>query len=299
MPPTVSLAAVILAVTDDEPRLLAVDRSEGPPALPAGPLPSETPTLELGLRGWVREQTGFELGYVEQLYTFGDLRRDPTADARHLAIAYLALVREAAIAPGARWVDVYDLFPWEDRRDGDPPALAEEAVPAVRAWANDDPDRLHRARVAFGLDGAPWDGIRCLDRYEVLYEAGAVDEYHHDRGTDPRELVASQPMAGDHRRIAATALSRMRGKLSYRPVVFELLPEEFTLRSLQRVVEALAGDRLHTQNFRRLVESGGLVESTGRQDASTGGRPATLHRFRAEVLLERPRPGVGRPSAWG
>lgn len=295
---TVSLAAVIIAVTGDQPRLLAIDRGVEPPALPSGPLPTTTPTLELGLRGWVREQTGFELGYVEQLYTFGDLRRDPTATDRHLSIAYLALVREAATAPGAHWIDVYDLFPWEDRRGGEPEALVA-ATSALRAWAADDPDRLHRVRIAFGLDGSPWDGIRCLDRYELLYEAALVDEWYLDRGRPARSGLASLPMAVDHRRIAATSLGRVRGKLSYRPVVFELLPEEFTLRTLQRVVEALAGEEVHTQNFRRLVESGGLVEPTGRQDVGTGGRPATLHRFRAEVLLERPRPGVGRPSAWG
>ncbi len=103
-------------------------------------------------------------------------------------------------------------------------------------------------------------------------------------------------MALDHRRIAATALSRLRGKLKYRPVVFELLPATFTLLQLQRVVEALAGMRLHKQNFRRLVENGGLVEGTGRIDTRTGGRPAELFRFRREVLRERPAPGVGLPG---
>ncbi len=98
----------------------------------------------------------------------------------------------------------------------------------------------------------------------------------------------------DHRRIAATALGRLRGKLTYRPVVFELLPDRFTLLQLQQVVEALAGVGLHKQNFRRLVEGAGLVEGTG-EHARTGGRPAELFRFRREVLGERPRPGVGTP----
>jgi hypothetical protein len=83
--------------------------------------------------------------------------------------------------------------------------------------------------------------------------------------------------------------------LSYRPVVFELLPETFTLLTLQKLVEALNGIRLHKQNFRRLVERGGLVEGTGRRSHS-GGRPAELYRFRREVLRERPRPGVGLPA---
>jgi hypothetical protein len=96
--------------------------------------------------------------------------------------------------------------------------------------------------------------------------------------------------------MAATALGRLRGKLTYRPVVFELLPATFTLLQLQRVVEALAGVRLHKQNFRRLVDSQGLVEGTG-ITAQTGGRPAELFRFRRDVIRERPRPGVGTPWA--
>jgi hypothetical protein len=105
-----------------------------------------------------------------------------------------------------------------------------------------------------------------------------------------------QPMALDHRRMLATALGRIRGKLKYRPVVFELLPSTFTLYQLQQVVEALAGVRLHKQNLRRLVETGGLVEGTGLYDSRTGGRPAKLFRFRRNVLRERPAPGVGLPG---
>jgi len=72
-----------------------------------------------------------------------------------------------------------------------------------------------------------------------------------------------------------------------------MIPETFTLLKLQRSVEALAGIRLHKQNFRRLVEKGGLVDGTGVFETRTGGRPAELFRFRREVLLERPAPGVG------
>jgi hypothetical protein len=94
----------------------------------------------------------------------------------------------------------------------------------------------------------------------------------------------------------ATALGRLRGKIRYRPVVFELLPPTFTLLQLQRTVEALAGVPLHKGNFRRLVEKGGLVEGTGRHDDATGGRPAEIFRFRRDVLRERPAPGVGLPG---
>ena len=151
-----------------------------------------------------------------------------------------------------------------------------------------------------------------LERYELIYEVNLAAEAQRDRkrltvdlasvdigvqkGRDTRLNFLGQPMALDHRRILATALGRLRGKLKYRPVVFELLPPTFTLWQLQRVVEALAGARLHKQNLRRLVETGGLVEGTAQFDPQTGGRPAELFRFRRDVLRERPAPGVGLPG---
>jgi hypothetical protein len=88
------------------------------------------------------------------------------------------------------------------------------------------------------------------------------------------------------------AIGRLRAEIKDRPVVFELMHANFTLFELQKTVEAILGPNLHKQNFRRLVESGGLVEATGEVRARTGGRPAKLFRFRREVLLERPAPGV-------
>ena len=102
-------------------------------------------------------------------------------------------------------------------------------------------------------------------------------------------------MISDHRRILATGLSRLRGKIKYRPVVFELMPAEFTLYDLQRTVEAISGVPLHKQNFRRGVERTELVEGLGRFHSETGGRPAELFRFRREVLSERPASGLTLP----
>ena len=146
--------------------------------------------------------------------------------------------------------------------------------------------------------GAAFDPVRVLERYELLYEAGLVGESWRDREEAPEEALPplGEPMALDHRRLLATALGRLRGKLKYRPVVFELLPATFTLLRLQRVVEALAGARLHKQNFRRLVEKDGLVEGTCVVEPGTVGRPAELFRFRREVLRERRAPGVGLPA---
>jgi hypothetical protein len=93
----------------------------------------------------------------------------------------------------------------------------------------------------------------------------------------------------------ATALGRLRGKLKYRPVAYEFMPEAFTLSALQRAVETIAGVTLHKQNFRRAVERTGMVEGLGRIDQGTGGRPAELFRFRRELLAGRPTGGLSLP----
>ena len=174
--------------------------------------------------------------------------------------------------------------------------------PALRRWAGGRLEKLARARLLFALDGAPWNEERVLERYELLYEAGLAPEAARDRAEAPGApspaLAAAlgEPMASDHRRILATALSRLLGKLKYRPVVFELMPEAFTLSALQRAVEAIAGVPLHKQNFRRGVERAGLVQATGVFSSDTGGRPAELFRFIGADPLGGPAPGLTLPG---
>jgi hypothetical protein len=302
---SIGLGAVIVAASEHEPRVLtirhAVPNGDPVEALPAGPLEAEHRTLELGLRSWVERQTSQRLGYVEQLYTFGDRDRLVGANAAAnpaLTVAYLALVREMRPAGSAEavWQNWYRYLPWEDWRDGRPaslPAIETRLAQWIAAAPNEAEGRLREVRiqVAFGLQAASWNEELVLERYELLYEAGLVAEAARDRGLDEAD-GAGVAMAVDHRRILATAVGRLRGKIKYRPVVFELMPPAFTLSQLQQTVEALSGVRLHKQNFRRLVEQQGLVEETGDITAATGGRPARLVRFRREMLLERPAPGL-------
>ena len=103
-------------------------------------------------------------------------------------------------------------------------------------------------------------------------------------------------MALDHRRLLATALGRLRGKLKYRPVVFELLPATFTLLRLQRVVEALAGAPAPQAELPAPRREGRPRGGHGRRRAGHRGPPAELFRFRREVLRERRAPGVGLPA---
>src|SRR3954462_1382095 len=153
-----------------------------------------------------------------------------------------------------------------------------------------------RLRLCFGAGGSPWDEEKVLDRYELLYEAGLVEEARRDGREAALQRqpfpALGEPMRFDHRRILGTAIARLRAKLKYRPVVFELMSQEFTLTDLQHTVEAISGRHLHKQNFRRLVETEALVEPTGGMSTQTGGRPAALYRFRRVVLQERPAPGL-------
>jgi hypothetical protein len=310
----IGLNAAIVAVADNEPVVLIIrndaDVAGATDGLPFGPFsPLQHRTFEGGLRAWVHRQTGLELGYAEQLYTFGDRGRhaEPGDVGPHIvSIGYLALTQAKPsldMQHGA-WRSWYQYFPWEDWRRGRPDILESTIEPRLREWASSQRavangvpiSRGERARMCFALDGAAWDEEKVLERYELLYEAGLVEEAVRDDRDASRQWSERPrlglPMRFDHRRILATAIGRVRAKIKYRPVIFELMPDDFTLFELQRTVEAILGPHLHKQNFRRLVEGAGLVETTGEVKMRTGGRPAKLYRFRREVLLERPAPGV-------
>ena len=302
---TIGLSAAIVSVVDDSPSVLVVHAAGADDALPFGPFdPIEHRTLESGLRAWVGEQTYLDLGYVEQLYTFGDRGRhtlNPGENARVVSVGYLALTKQLGErnAPDSLWRDWYRYFPWEDWRDEKPAVIEEVILPALADFVASAPDkacaehRNDRVRLCFGDEDIGWDEEKVLERYELLYEAGLVTESARDGRIDvDHVLPLGDRMTFDHRRILATAIARLRGKMKYRPVVFELMPASFTLLELQRTVEAISGIRLHKQNFRRLVEDQGLVEGTGKFNAPARGRPAELFRFRREVLRERPSPGV-------
>ncbi|MCW0182847.1 NUDIX hydrolase [Zavarzinia sp.] len=341
-PAQIGLTAVIVAVTEEDPRVLVARRMthdlatpaqqgliplafDTPETLPFGPFePEHHRTLELGLRQWVSEQTGIAMRYVEQLYTFANQNRDPrelTGGPRVVSVAYLALTQETPVAGTgeAQWRSWYFFLPWEDWREGRPALIDKVIRPALTRWIDAAPDartartRMERTAIAFGpvAGTGHFDLLRCLDRYELLYSAGLVKEAIRDAaitasvaGTESPTVPDEQrdaakalgsPMALDNRRILASALGRLRGKIDYRPVVFDLLPPEFTLLRLQKVVEALSGIELHKQNFRRTVIAGDLVEPTGQIEASGRGRPAETYRFRRDVMQEKHDVGIPLP----
>jgi hypothetical protein len=299
----VALTTAILAVRAGEPVVAVVPaqhvREE---ALPCGPFsPRSHRTLEGGVLAWVRAQTGVEIGFLQQLCALAD-GADAEPVQPTVSVSYLGLV-----GPGqcndrtqASWRSWYAFFPWEDWRNGRPDCLGD-ILTRLHGWASEDGpppcvptvpgERRQRIRVAFGAAGGGWDEEKVLERYELLQEAGLLGPGEADGAAAPLPGLA-QPLLGDHAAVLARAIGELRRAIKYRPVVFELMPAEFTLFELQRSVEAVLGPNLHKQNFRRMVEGGGLVEPTGEQRLRTGGRPARLYRFRSDVLWERAAPGV-------
>jgi hypothetical protein len=295
----IELNAVLVALTANQPLVLTLEDGT---LLPSGPFATEHPTLQSGVRAWVERQTNHPLGYVEQLYTFADRDR-PASDGRRrvVSISYLGLTRER-LSAGARdpeWRSWYRYFPWEDWRAGPAPLIAGTILPKLATWVEAGGDaasrreRQQRVEVSFGDGAEVWNEDLVLQRYELLYEADLVPEARHPVA-DP---VPGMPMRHDHRRILATGIARLRAKIKYRPVFFELMPPEFTLLQLQRAVEALAGRPMHKQNFRRLIDQQGLVEPTGASTSEARGRPAQLFRFRRKIVLERAAAGSKLPLA--
>ena len=294
----VELVPVLIAITNGSLRVLTVAQGA---LLPNGLLAPLRHSLQAGVRMWVAKQTSQPMGYVEQLYTFVDTRRQNEQGLPVLYVSSLGLVREAAdsiLHPDAKWQDCYGYFPWEDlRTDG---GQRDAIVSRLRIWANSaDTEevrqkRLKRIHLCWGVEPENWSEEYVLQRYEMLYESGLIAEAAEPQANFDFSLTG-QPMRHDHRRVLATALSRLRAKIKYRPVIFELMPPEFTLLQLQNSVEAISGRLLHKQNFRRQIQQQNLIEPSDTGVSGSKGRPAQLYRFRDDVLPDRLISDIGLP----
>ena len=294
----VELVPVLIAITNGSLRVLTVAQGA---LLPNGLLAPLRHSLQAGVRMWVAKQTSQPMGYVEQLYTFVDTRRQNEQGLPVLYVSYLGLVREAAdsiLHPDAKWQDCYGYFPWEDLRTNG--GQRDAVVSRLRIWANSaDTEevrqkRLKRIHLCWGVEPENWSEEYVLQRYEMLYESGLIAEAVEPQANFDFALTG-QPMHHDHRRVLATALSRLRAKIKYRPVIFELMPPEFTLLQLQNSVEAISGRLLHKQNFRRQIQQQNLIEPSDTGVSGSKGRPAQLYRFRDDVLPDRLISDIGLP----
>lgn len=222
--PSVAVDVVALTVEGGELRVALYERTEPPErghvALPGGFVRIDE-SLDDAAARLLEHKAGFTGVFLEQLYTFGDVRRDPRG--RVITVAYYALV---------------DAQRFHARPSREPTVPVRHATVRV-PWP--------------GETGGPVD---------VVDEAGRV-----------------LPIAFDHADILGLSVKRLRGKLDYSPVGFQLLPAEFTLRQLQEIHEAVRGEEVNKDSFRRRMLTSGLLEATGARERAVLHRPAELYRF--------------------
>jgi 8-oxo-dGTP diphosphatase len=125
----------------------------------------------------------------------------------------------------------------------------------------------------------------------VAYFAVIPMQVVSQAGSDAAEtawysVTALPPLAFDHEEIIDYALTRLRYKLEYTAVGFQLLPDEFTLTELQRAYEIVLGEALDKRNFRRKILSADIIEETGRKRREGEGRPAKLYCYRDDAVAE-------------
>lgn len=205
--PAVAVDCVVfgLDLDEDDLEILLIQRRKDPFAhgwaLPGGFMQMDE-TADAAARRELEEETGVTDVYLEQLYTFSDIHRDPRG--RVVSIAYYALAK-----------------------------LSD-----------------HRIRAATDAENVDWFGIRELPR-----------------------------LAFDHKAIIETAIERLRGKVRYAPIGFELLPPRFTLSQLQRLYEIVLEQQLDKRNFRKKILSMEFLVDTGEREQGVAHRAARLYRF--------------------
>lgn len=195
-------------------------------------------SLEHAAKRELYEETGIENLYLEQLYTWGAVNRDPRM--RVISTSYMALV---------------------NRED-------------VQVQAGDD--ALSASWFAISLtEDAENGSLLTLQSKEL----GVTIEYRcaQVNGEMTFESIAGDALAFDHVHILYTALTRLRNKLEYTPIVFSLMPEEFTLGALQKVYETILGRKLLKANFRKKVAP--MVIDTGNKESGVNYRPGKYYRY--------------------
>lgn len=215
--PALTVDIVVFALDDADLQVMLIERDlepfAGQWALPGGFVRVEE-TLEGAANRELREETGLHDLFLEQLFTFGDLERDPRE--RIVTVAYYALVNLAG----------------------------------------------HDVQASTDARNAAWFPVTELPT-----------------------------LAFDHARIIDTALERLRGKVRYQPLGFELLPERFTLRQLQHLYEIVLGRELDKRNFRKKVLSMGILKETNEIEKDVAHRAARLFRFDQRAYQKLTRQG--------
>ncbi len=217
----VAVDIVLFTIQDAALRVLLVKRSKAPFrgawSLPGGLVRHQESVDEAALRE-LQEATSVTTVYLEQLYTFGDLDRDPRG--RVITVSYYAMVD----------------------------------------WGQ------FQLKAQTKLTGAKWFAMNRLPG-----------------------------LAFDHKRIVHSALERLRNKVNYTSVAFQLLPKTFTLSDLQRAYEVILDKKLDKRNFRKKMLQLGILKDTGKYKSEGRRRPARLYSFTETHVIKLQEKGIIAP----
>jgi len=266
--PSVTVDMLIFTVTDEERanyrklsektlKLLLIKRGDHPDmgqwALPGGFVRFKESVEEAALRE-LREETNIDQVYMEQLYTWGDVNRDPRT--RVISCSYMALVDRGSLNVQAG----------DDAVDAGWFGVEYEVVQEQRQLIADGLRREKLVKITLSHETVQLSALVKL----VEIREGRVCKVE-------REILESRGIGFDHAKIIEYAIERLRNKLEYTDIVFNLMPEAFTLSELQQVYEVILGRPLLAAAFRRKIAP--MVEETKRFTKNAGHRPSRFYRF--------------------
>lgn len=266
--PSVTVDILVFTVTDEEKenyrklsekklRILLIKRGEHPYlgkwALPGGFVKMDESLDEAALRE-LKEETNIDDIYMEQLYTWGDVGRDPRT--RVISTAYMSLVDSSTLnvkasddADDAKWFSVSAKTFQEQKNVTENGYILQQLIRL--SLSNDE------------------DDLSAVIKTEKIVE-GKVTKIK-------REVIESPDIAFDHAKIIEYGLERLRNKIEYTDIAFNLMPDLFTLTELQQVYEVILGRELLKANFRRKIAN--MVIETNKYTRDSGHRPSKLFRF--------------------
>ncbi len=209
--------------------------------LPGGFLNPKTETLEECAKRVLKGETNLSDIYLEQLYTYDAINRDPRL--RVVSTSYIALVDKNRLSkdlnPNASWFDI---------------TLIEEKDGVVDIILDNKTEVLH------------------LQIKKTLREK-TTDRYQFS--------TQKNTLAFDHDLLVLSGIERIKNKLNYTDIVFNMMPEYFTLGELQNVYEVILGKKLLAPAFRRIIKD--KVQKTNKQTSGDGHRPSTLFKYKRNI----------------
>jgi ADP-ribose pyrophosphatase YjhB (NUDIX family) len=270
--PKVAVDTVLFAMENHRLRCYLVQlrrpTASGRWAFPGG-LVRVGETLDEAARRELKDATGLEDVYLEQLFSFGDPSRDPHAHV--VSVGYMGLinsidlVKDASKAEGSK-----------SRKD------ADTVKSSLRFGAHDGRIGADQSRIGAGQRRTGEDGGRLVeDAIASLVEAGDVSARSKKYASGAWYSVGRlPPLAYDHAKMANYALERLRSRLLYTDVASNLLPEVFTIAELRDIYQAVLDRGVDRRNFDRRMRHMGLLKKLRKKRLGLG-RPARLYSFRS------------------